>query len=200
MLLHHIPGLFSQPLEEWAAIRDEGATVQQLYTGFILIVGAIPPVCALIGTTLFGWRIGAGDPVKLTFDSAVQMTIAFYVAILVATYTIGLLIKWMSQTYGGEKPMHVALALAAYTATPLFLVGVMQLYPTLWLNFVVGLPALAYTVYLLYSGLPIMMDIPPERGFLFSTSILAVGLVTLVGLLAMTAALWGIGVGPRFTN
>ena len=200
MLLHHIPGLLSQPQQEWVAIRDEQTTVQGLYTGYILIVAAIPPICALLGTTLFGWRIGAGEPVKLTLDSAFQMGIAFYVAILAATFSIGLLINWMSQTYGGEKPLHICLALAAYTATPLFLVGVMQLYPTLWLNFVVGLPALAYTVYLLFTGVPVMMDIPAERGFLFATSILAVGLVTLVGLLAITAALWGIGVGPRFTS
>jgi len=200
MLLHHIPGLLSQPQQEWTVIRNENVSVQGMYTGYILIVAAIAPLCALIGTTLLGWRIGAGEPVKLTFDSAFQIAIAFYMAILVATFTIGMLIHWMSQTYGGEKPLHVCLALAAYTATPLFLVGVMQLYPTLWLNFVVGLPALAYTVYLLYTGVPVMMEIPAERGFLFATSILAVGLVALVGLLAVTAALWGIGVGPRFTN
>ncbi len=200
MLLNHIPGLLSNPQHEWSAIRSENTSVQGLYTGYILIVAAIAPVCSLIGTTLLGWRIGAGEPVRLTFDSAFQMALAFYVAMLVATFSIGLLIHWMSQTYGGEKPLNVCLALAAYTATPLFLVGVMQLYPTLWLNFVIGLPALAYTVYLLYTGVPAMMDIPAERGFLFATSILAVGLVALVGLLAITAALWGIGVGPRFTN
>ncbi|MBX2885276.1 MAG: YIP1 family protein [Granulosicoccus sp.] len=199
MLLNHIKGLLFNPLEEWEEIRSESSSVSRLYSQFILIVAAIAPVCALIGTTTLGWKIGVGEPVRLVFAAALQMAVAFYLAILVATFCIGKTIHWMSKTYGAEQPLHLCMALACYSATPLFLVGFIQLLPTLWINFIVGLPALAYTVYLLYSGVPIVMQIPKERGYLFSTSILAVGLVTLVGLLAVTAGLWGIGIGPRFT-
>ena len=76
----------------------------------------------------------------------------------------------------------------------------MQLYPILWLNFLIGLPALAYSVYLLYTGVPILMRVEPERGFLFSSAVLAVGLVALVSLLAVTVLLWGSGFGPVFTD
>jgi glyoxylase-like metal-dependent hydrolase (beta-lactamase superfamily II) len=65
---------------------------------------------------------------------------------------------------------------------------------------VVGLPALAYTVYLLYSGVPVMMGVTKERGFLFASAVLAVGLVMLVAVLAATAILWGMGVGPALTT
>jgi hypothetical protein len=92
------------------------------------------------------------------------------------------------------------VVLAAYTATPLFLIGIMELYPVLWLNMVVGIVALSYTVYLLFSGVPIMMDISEDRGFLFSSAVLAVGLVAFVGLLAVTAILWGMGLEPQFTR
>ena len=90
--------------------------------------------------------------------------------------------------------------LAAYTATPLFLIGITGFFPILWLMLILGLPALAYTVFLLYTGLPIMMDIDPERGFLFSSAVLGVGLVALVALLAATALLWGMGLEPQFTR
>lgn len=198
-LLSHVKGLLANPLVEWETIRDENSSIASLYSRYILIVGAIAPVCALIGTTTLGWSIGVGEPVRLTFGSALQMSLAFYVAILVATFCIGKMIHWMAQTYGADQPLNLCVALAAYTATPLFVVGLIQLIPTLWLNFIVGLPALAYTVYLLYSGVPIVMQISRERGYLFSTSILAVGLVTLVGLLAVMAGLWGVGIGPRFS-
>jgi len=200
MLLRHIKGLLTDPVSEWQSIRDEASSVPDLYTQFILIVAAIAPVCALIGTTTLGWRIGGGDPIKLTFVSALSMAIIFYVALLVATFTIGKLIHWMSQTYGASQPLALCVALAAFAATPLYLVGIIQLIPILWLNFIVGLPALAYAVYLLYSGVPVIMDISAERGYLFSTSILGVGLVMLVGLLAVMAGLWGVGIGPRFTH
>jgi hypothetical protein len=92
------------------------------------------------------------------------------------------------------------VVLAAYTATPLFLIGIMELYPILWLNMVLGLPALAYSIYLLYTGVPIMMGISEERGFLFSSAVLAFGLVAFVALLAVTAILWGMGLEPQFTH
>ena len=76
----------------------------------------------------------------------------------------------------------------------------MQLYPVLWLNFIVGLPALAYTVFLLYTGLPIMMEVSKDRAFLFSSAVIAVGMVMLVAILAATAILWGYGMAPVFTS
>jgi hypothetical protein len=64
----------------------------------------------------------------------------------------------------------------------------------------VGLAAVCYTVYLLYVGLPVFMNIHPDEGFMFSSSVLAVGLVVLVAIMAFTVVLWGIGVGPEYTN
>ena len=57
----------------------------------------------------------------------------------------------------------------------------------------VGLLALAYTIYLLYIGVPIVMRVPKEQGYLFSSSILTVGMVMLVGLMAVTIVLWSSG-------
>ena len=46
----------------------------------------------------------------------------------------------------------------------------------------------------------IMMDIPSEKGFLFASAVLAVGLVMLVGLLGASVILWSAGVGPELGN
>ena len=78
--------------------------------------------------------------------------------------------------------------------------GISEALITTAAGMVVGIPALAYTVYLLYTGVPIMMGISEERGFLFSSAVLAVGLVAFVALLAITALLWGMGLEPTFTR
>ena len=200
MVLQHIWGLFTNPRKEWEAIRDDECTIGKCYAAHVLILAAIPPISGFIGTTQFGWQIGAGDPVKLTSGSALQISIVYFGAILVAVYVIGALIHWMSETYGAKKPMSRCLALAVYTAVPLFLVGFIQIYPVLWINFLFGLPALAYAVYLLYSGVPVMMEIPPERGFMFASAILGLGLVALVAFLAGTAILWDFGMAPEFVS
>ena len=199
MFIQHIIGLFTNPVAEWEKIRERHAN-NEGGVGFIFILAAIPAISGYIGTTQVGWRIGVGDPVRITGDSAVAIAIIFYLAMIVGTFTIGWVIHLLGKAYELEKPLPLCIALAAYTATPLFLIGIMEVYPVLWLNMLMGLPALGYTVYLLYSGLPIMMQIPAERGFLYSSAVLAVGLVALVSLLGMTAMLWGMGLQPVFTS
>jgi hypothetical protein len=55
-----------------------------------------------------------------------------------------------------------------------------------------------YSIYLLYSGVPIMMNIPEEKGFIYASSVVTCGLVILVSLMAITAMIWTRGFGPEF--
>ncbi len=200
MFIQHIIGLFSNPTNEWERIREQQKSSDRSGVGFVFILAAIPAISGYIGTTQVGWRIGVGDPIRITGESAISIAIIYYLALIIGVFSIGWVIHLLGKAYEVEKPLPLCIALAAYTAMPLFLIGIMQVYPVLWLNMLMGLPVLAYTVYLLYSGLPIMMEIPAERGFLYSSAILAVGLVALVSLLAMTALLWGMGLQPVFTS
>ncbi|MBT8447748.1 MAG: YIP1 family protein [Gammaproteobacteria bacterium] len=199
MVIQHIWGLLTHPKTEWTTIRDEH---DQKGSGamHVLVLAAIPVICGFIGTTQVGWRIGPGEPIRVTQESALMISAAYYVALLAGVYSVGYMIHWMADTYDAKQPFSRSLVLASYIPTPLFLIGFMQLYPVMWLNLLVGLPALAYTVALLYTGVPIMMGISQDRGFLFSSAVLAVGLVLLVAMLAATVVLWGFGFEPDFTT
>ena len=199
-MLSHVWGLLSHPEDEWKDIRKENCTIGKCYCSHVLLLAAIPPLAGYIGTTQVGWSVVSREVSRLTPESALGIAVLSYLTILVAVFTVGKLIHWMGQTYGAKQTLPQCIALAAYTATPLFLIGIMLVYPVLWLNLLIGLPALAYTVYLLYTGVPIIMGIPKERGFLFSSAVLAVGLVMLVAVLAATVILWDIGMGPVFTG
>lgn len=65
----------------------------------------------------------------------------------------------------------------------------------MWLNLPIGLPALGYTVYLLYTGVPVTMGVLKKRGFLFASAVLAVGLTIPLGVLAASVMLCGAGMG-----
>ena len=200
MTLYRSIGLLISPLKTWEKIRDEEQGVAKVLLGHTAIFGLIPPVCAYIGTTQVGWTVGYTDSVRLTTGSALPISIIYYLVILVSIYTLGKMIHWMNVTYGTDRPLGTCISLAAYPPTPIFLISVVQLYPVLWLNYLVGLPALAYSIYLLYSGTEIVMGLPRERAFLMASAILAVCLVALVGVLAATVTLWGFGLGPSFTH
>lgn len=200
MMLKHVLGLFLNPRKEWTKIRDENCTVGRCYCSYVFFLASIPPISGYFGTTLYGWEIGAREAIKLSPDSALMIAIIYYLVMLIGVFSMGFMIHFMTKTYGSEQSLARCITLAAYVATPLFLIGIFELLPILWLNFVMGLPALVYSVYLLYIGVPIIMGIPDERGFLFSSAILAVGMVALVTVLAASAILWGSGFMPQFVD
>ena len=198
-MLHTI-GLLAQPANQWEKVRDVDVSAAKVFLSHTWLFALIAPVSAYIGTTTTGWTVGQGPVVKLTSASAASLSIIFYFAVLVTTFSVAAMVRWMSETYGAKVSFGGALALASYSATPMFIMGAIVLWPVLWMNLLAGLPALAYTLYLFYTGVPIMARIPPERGFLMASAMLAFGLVALVALLAATALAWGFGFAPEFTS
>ncbi|CAD5377270.1 Inner membrane protein YohC [Pseudomonas sp. OF001] len=199
-MIHHVWGLFTHPDQEWQEIRGEKESISHMYLSHVLILAAIPVVSAYIGTTQVGWSIAGGEAVRLTESSALQMTVLSYLAMLAGVAVMGAFIHWMSRTYDAQPSLTDSIVFAAYCATPLFIGGLAALYPNLWLAMAVGTAAVCYTAYLLYVGIPSFMNIPKDEGFMFSSSVLAVGLVVLVAIMAISVVLWGFGVGPVYAS
>ncbi|MGV8844738.1 MAG: Yip1 family protein [Pseudomonas sp.] len=199
-MIHHVWGLFTRPDQKWQEIRSEKETIGHMYLSHVLILAAIPAISAYIGTTQVGWSVGGGDPVMLTQASGIQLTVMAYLAMVAGVAVMGAFIQWMSRTYDSSPTMTQCIVFAAYTATPLFVGGVAALYPSIWIALLVGTVAICYSVYLLYIGIPAFMKIPAEEGFMFSSSVLAVGLVMLVSMIVLSVIFWGHGIGPVYTN
>jgi len=200
MTIADVIKLFANPKSGWAEIHARRYGIARAILGHTMIFALIPAVAGYLGTTVVGWQVAGGEVVKITPGSALRIAVLYYLAMIVVVCSVGWMIHWMGKTYGADQPLSQCIVLATFTATPLFLVGILQAYPLLWLNLVVGLPALAFTTYLFYTGVPIMMEISEERGFLFSSAVLAFGMVALVAMLAVTVILWGTGFAPRFTT
>ncbi len=198
--MNHIIGILFGPRQEWERIRDEDVGIVKQFLGYIMIVSLLPPVAWYFGATEVGWNLGDRN-IRITQDSAVQISILFYLAILSGIGVLGYMVHWMSETYEAEaSTLSKGIAISAYTLTPLLLVGSIGFYPLLWLDILVGCAAAGYTVYLLYIGVPIVMRIPPDRGFLFASAMVGVGLVLTAALLGATVILWEMGAMPVFTE
>ena len=196
MVLKHVLGIMLNPSKEWQEIREENTTMSEVYLQHVLLLAAIPPICAFIGATQLGWIVG--DNVhRLTASSTAPMAFGFYLASLLGVYVMGRAIFWMSETYGAGATLDKCIVLAAHTITPMFICGLIALFPVPWIILVVGLFAVGYTVYLIYTGIPVVMGIDKDQGFLFASAVLTVGMVTLVAVMASTVVLWGLGLGPQ---
>jgi len=199
MILNHIWGIYAHPKEEWQTIEQRHESLKYSLV-HIITVALIPSICGYYAAAHIGWTIGAGEPIKLTTDSALFMAVAMYFALIIGVFSLAYLIQWMAKTFDSSPTYAQALELAAYTATPILMIGLAALFPVLWFIVVAGLAALTYSIYLLYSGIPIMMNIPEEKGFIYASSVVTCGLILIVSILAATAMFWSLGFGPEYMS
>lgn len=200
-MIQHGLGLLVRPGAQWQSIaaQPEGTLITLML--YPCVMAVLPAVAWYYGTTQVGWTVGAdGAPIKLTPQSARQICILFYLTMVAGVGLIGYFIHWMSQTYGADSSLVKGVVIAGYTATPLFIAGLVGFYPLMWLDMLVGVVAICWAVYLLYLGIPIVMQIPQERGFLFSSAVLAIALVILICVMVGSVMLWEFGAAPAFTD
>ena len=199
-MLNHAIGLLVRPSTQWQRIASLPPATFNTMILFPCIMALLPAAAWYYGVTEVGWTVAGGDPIKLTRDSALTIIILFYFAMVCAVGIIGYFIHWMSDTYGAQSSFAKGIVIAGFTATPLFVAGLTGLHPILWLDMLLGVVAVCWATYLLYLGIPIVMDIPEERGFLFSSAVVAVCLVMVISIMAGSVLLWDFGAAPAFTD
>tara|TARA_R110002072_G_scaffold284396_2_gene448495 strand:+ start:101105 stop:101701 length:597 start_codon:yes stop_codon:yes gene_type:complete len=198
--MNHLLGMLINPHAEWARIRDRNDSIAGHYLRFLIWIAILPPVAWWYGASQIGWEL-SGREIRLTADSAAQIMGLFYITMLVSVAFLGFMIHWMAKTYDARNDdIAHGIGIAAYMCTPMFIVGLTGFFPNLWLDMLLATAASAYTIYLLYIGIPIVYDMPKERGFLFASATVAVGLVLMVTLMGATVMLWEMGASPVFTD
>jgi len=186
------------PAAGWRSIAANPVSIVQLYLLHTIPFALIPAVCWYFGVTQQGWSI-AGDVVRLTPASALPMCVLFFFAMLAGVAFLGYMVHWMAESYGSVSTVSQGMTLISYTASPFFLAGLLGLYPILWLAILVGCLVACYCIYLLFRGTGMVMNVPPERSFLYASAVFAVALVAFVALLGATVVLWDLGPSPEYT-
>ncbi len=186
------------PRQTWQRIATSRPGLTQTLLLHTIPFALIPAICWYYGVTTQGWVI-LGDPVKLTPESALPMCVLFYLAMVAGVVFLGYMVSWMAGSYGTEGGLSKGVALISYTASPFFLAGFLGLYPVLWVDILVGTLVACYCIYLLFLGTGPVMEVPPERSFLYASAVFAVALVSFVALLGATVVLWDLGPAPEYT-
>ncbi|MCK2183781.1 Yip1 family protein [Halomonas getboli] len=192
-MLTHAWGILAHPKREWQQIKEERETLTHLYEHHVLLLAAIPVVCSYIGTTQVGWSLGGGTTIQLGYLDALGAGIVFYLVILAAVYAVGKVIRYMAKRFTKPPSQSQCIVFAGYVATPMFVSGIVAIYPLIWLCMLAGVIGLCYTAYLLYLGIPSFLGIDSEEGFIVSSATLGIGVLVLEALLGITVLLWGYG-------
>jgi len=189
--------LISRPTSVFEEIADGLPSAPAVFLGSSLWLGLAPPVFAYLGASRFGWNIGGVEPIFLSTQELLSISLAYFVALLSGFVSAALVSQWMASTYGAQRSLGVHFALMTVVGTPLAFGSVVHLYPHVIVNLLVLVPMLIWSLYLLYWGLPIALKTNRERGMLMASSLVAFLLVSAVSLLGLTVVLWTYGFGPR---
>jgi len=166
LLIERVKAILLTPRAEWPVIEQERATMSDLYIKYVAVLAAIPEVAHIIGQSLVG-------AARVSFGSLLLRAVVSYLVTLAMVYIIAGVIDLLAPRFGGKKNFPNAMKLSVYSYTPLWLAGIFLLVPGLNFLLILG----AYGLYLLWVGLPMMMQAPSERSFVYAIVVTAVALV-----------------------
>jgi hypothetical protein len=188
------------PRAEWPVIAAEPDTIAGIYTGYILIMAAIPAVRIFLTSSV----IGVSSPFAGTYRTGAIAGLTFaitnYVLTLVGTFLLALIVDALAPSFGGQKDRVQALKVVAYAYTASWVAAIIGLVPGLGL--LSALAGLIYGIYLLYLGLPFTMKCPPEKsaGYTAVSIIVAIVISVVLGLILRAAGGFGTYGGAPVTG
>jgi hypothetical protein len=165
--------LLRKPSAEWEQIRREETTIPNILIGYVAPLAAIPPICDLIGKSIFGQQFEEAV-VRPTLSGGLSSALATWIVTVALVGALGIVVNTLAENFDGDGNDLAAQKVAAYSLTPAFLSGVFSLWPPLWW---LSLFPLAASAFLIYRGLPILMKSPPERAVGYAATVAIVGLV-----------------------
>lgn len=156
-LVDRIKAIVVEPRDEWSKIAAEPATVQSLYTSWIMILAAVGPAALLLSM------------------HSLQFAIALYLRALIMTFVLALVVDALAPSFGGTKDFIASLKLTAYSSTVPWLAGVFYLFGVL--GPLVSLVAAIYALYTFFLGAPVLNKASPDRAVPFTLVVVLCAIV-----------------------
>ncbi|HET7262777.1 MAG TPA: Yip1 family protein [Casimicrobiaceae bacterium] len=143
-----VKGILFAPRDEWRRIAAEPASIQSIYSGWIMLLAAIGPVAVLVST------------------HSLRLAVAEYILWLIITFLLAQVVDALAPTFGGSRDFVASLKLTAYSLTVAWLAGVFNLFGVL--GFAPWLVAMAYAFYTLFLGASVLKKASPDRALPFT--------------------------------
>ncbi|HYC34959.1 MAG TPA: Yip1 family protein [Usitatibacter sp.] len=159
-LIDRAKNILLNPKAEWDAIAADPTPTAQMITGYVLPLAALAALASFIGLSLVGQSLPFLGTYRMGIGWGLGLAIYNVVMAVVFVYVVGFIIDALAPTFNAQKNMPQALKLAAYSYTPVWVLGLLAILPALG---VLGIIGALYGLYLLYLGLPRLMKNPPDK-------------------------------------
>lgn len=194
-LIQRVQDILLKPKDTWPVIAQEADDIASIYKKYLVFLAAIPAIATFIGLSLIG--AGAfGVSFRVPIVSGLVHAVVSYVLSLVVVYLLALIADALAPSFGGTKSQLNAFKLIAYGSTAGYVGGIFNLIPGLSM---LGILAALYSIYLIYTGIPVLMKSPQDKAVGYTVVIVICGFVAMLILGALTAMFMpGPGMGSRF--
>jgi hypothetical protein len=189
-LLERIKNIILTPKTEWLVIETESTTVGRLYTGYVMPMAGFAAVMSFIRMSVVGVSLPFGGVIRTPVVSGLFSSLVTFVLGLIGLYLVGIVINMLSASFSGRRDSRRALQTAAYSLTPAWLGTALTFLPV---GSLLQLAAGIYGIYVLYLGLPVMMQAKPNNASGYTASVVVCTI--LMGILfgVVGATLGGVG-------
>jgi Yip1 domain len=178
-----------KPKETWRAIKDEPGTVQELFINYAAPLALVPALATLIGLSIVGVKLPSGQMARAPFMEALTGGVLGYVFNLLGLLAAAWAVNFLSPYFESKSDFFSAVKLVVYAMTPIWLLGVLAVLPSLGLLQIFGL----YSAYLIYTGLPIILETQPAQAAWYTTLIM---IATIFISLVLSVVVGGAVYGP----
>jgi hypothetical protein len=186
-LIDRVKNILLKPKDEWEVVAGESATVGGLFTGYAIPLSILPVIGSTIAMGLLG--IGAGGLAPLGLASvgvgvAAGMAAVGLVVGLIMLFVMSFVVNAISPSFNGKSDMASATKLMTYASTPSWIGGLIA--PFLGMaGGIISIAAIAYVVYLIYSGARPVMEVPAEKvaGFTVVTILIYIVMAVVVSII-----------------
>lgn len=185
-LARSVFNLLVEPRLEWQKIAQDSRSSQHVFVLTIVPLTAFFLLLGLASTLLLRSDGSTTEAEPLAGDylrTLIVSTVRAYGMGLLFIYIIARILQGMSRRFGGLYSLPQALKLTIYSIVPLLIVRSLHILPffrnermmeNLIAMVAINFLASIYSIYLLYLGLPVLLEVPPAKRRIFTAICAAV--------------------------
>ena len=177
-LFDRVKNIITNPNKEWDVIATEQPDTGKIITGYVLPLAGLAAIAAFIGYGLIGFRILGFRVTGINWGLYYALTA--FIGAIISVYTTALVIDLLAPNFGSEKNFNRSLQLVAYSFTPMWVGGLLAIFPPIAL---IGALFGIYGLYLLYLGIPKLKNTPADKhvGYFVVSLIVTIVVYMLIG-------------------
>ncbi len=176
-LVERAKNILVTPKTEWDAIAADATPTQGLIVGYVLPLAAVAAVAAFIGQVFVGVSTGFFGTMRVGGVAGLVGLVFSLVMAVAMVFLLGFIADALAPSFGGQKNMNQAVKVAAYSFTPVWVAGILNIVPLLG---ILVLLAGLYAIYLMYLGLPKLMKAPQEKAAGYTAVVVLASIVVWV--------------------